>query len=110
MRTKRGVMLCTPEVMAFLTPEDACRVRALDRAEVFYLGGSGDLHSSRKELRRCGWGAAVISDDAVPSFVAGYCGTLPHAPQTVPRAELFAAIAVLERVRRPVTLLADNDI
>ena len=67
------------------------------RLELFYSDGSGGAHSKDPMLRRCGWGF-VGMDHYAP--VVGKGGGLPGFKQTVPRAELYAVIALL-RLRPP---------
>ena len=59
---------------------------------LFYSDGSGGVHSRDPLLRRCGWG--FIGMDHLTPLV-GKGGGLPGYMQTVPRAELYAVIALL---------------
>ena len=57
--------------------------------------GSGGLHSSDVDLRRCGW-AVVQTDDATdPKTWRWIAAPLAGSSQTVPRAELTAVLMVI---------------
>ena len=64
----------------------------------FYLDGSGGSATSDPRLRRCGWGSVVVDcqDLLCPELISGRFGALPESQQTVPRAELYAAVYTLE--------------
>ena len=66
----------------------------------FYLDGSGGAHSADPRLRRCGWAAVKldmsICDD--PVVVEALFGPLGGPDQKVARAELNAAVQVLEHL------------
>ena len=68
------------------------------KADVYFLDGSGGKRSGDERLRRCGWAAitADFSDSEAPEVTSGYFGPLPGPSQTVPRSELYAAVAALE--------------
>ena len=63
-----------------------------DGDAVFCTDGSGG-HAKEKGLRRCGWAYACIAKGEMVHFVAG---PLPGEHQSVPRAELYALVALLE--------------
>ena len=58
--------------------------------------GSGGLHSSDKELRRCGWSAVQLAEGKPVGEWSWVASPLEGAQQTVPRAELPAVIMVVE--------------
>ena len=76
--------------------------RRLWRPGIFFTDGSGGDKGSDPRLRRCGWGAVRLNldDPGNPKIACGAYGPLPGRRQTVPRSELFAAIAVLDLVQR----------
>ena len=64
----------------------------------FYLDGSGGKHTEDMRMRRCGWSAVLVtSSDDSNEFRTAYYGTLGGSPQTVPRAELKAAVVAVKR-------------
>ena len=78
----------------------------------FFLDGSGGEHNS-PVLRRCGVGVAVLKPGSSTCLWA--LGVpLPGQLQTVPRAELYAALYVLQHldvsVPGPVCLISDSAI
>ena len=90
-----------PEVLPQADVLDHFAVGEMDafkNAQSFYLDGSGGERTKDARVRRCGWGAVVMDfeDPAAPELVVGCCGGLPGAVQTVPRAEMYAAIFTLE--------------
>ena len=65
----------------------------------YFLDGSGGENTSDPRLRRCGWAAVKLKEGEGTDFEQVICGSLPGEKQTVPRAELMAAISVLEEMR-----------
>ena len=63
---------------------------------IFHTDGAGGKWGSDRRRRRCGWGATRIAD-GTGSFTlgAGAFGGLPGPKQTVPLAELHAAMQVI---------------
>ena len=79
----------------------------------YYLDGSGGERSSDPRLRRCGWGAACVdfSEPDCPTLLTGRFGALPASFHSVPRAELFAAVYVLENSTvSKIRLVSDNKV
>ena len=61
--------------------------------------GSGGSNGSDRFLRKCGSGIArVCLTDGRLAFDWGLASNLPGSRQTVPRAELFAIILLIERL------------
>ena len=68
-----------------------------ENSSEFYLDGSGGAQSKDPRLRRCGWSAVTMNYEfGTPTAEAAVYGGLPGAWQTVPRAELHAAISAME--------------
>ena len=67
----------------------------------FFLDGSGGKNTSDHRVRRCGWAAVkyVLNQDLLPELLGAVYGNVPGPIQTVPRAELLAAVEILRRVR-----------
>jgi len=67
----------------------------------FYLDGSGGRNTSDKRTRKCGWAAVRMERraDMNPKPVQAICGILVGKTQTVPRAELTAAVELLKKHR-----------
>ena len=59
-----------------------------------YTDGSATRVRGLAAMDRAGWGAAVIQGE---TLCCGVWGNLPGFQQTVPRAELYAIMFVLER-------------
>jgi len=76
-----------------------------DGNAVFCTDGSGG-HAKEKGLRRCGWAYACIAKGKLVHFVAG---PLPGEHQSVPRAELYAIVALLESSSGPKRLQIWSD-
>ena len=78
---------------------------------MYFLDGSGGEHSADTRLRRCGWGTVTIdfSDPTCPVVESGRYGPLPGLSQSVPRAEVYAAVYAIENCDSEViTLISDN--
>eukprot|EP00975_Prorocentrum_lima_P037696 7929545-Prorocentrum_lima.AAC.1 len=71
-----------------------------DRAATDGSGGS----RSDWRVRRCSWGVVIARDGKIFASVSG---DLAGELQTVPRAELFALIALLGHTVGPVEVLVD---
>jgi hypothetical protein len=78
------------------------------KSEPLFAGsdGSGGKHGTDPRLRRVGWSWAVLQANG--RILAGASGGLTGKAQTVPRAELFAAVHFLEHVVGHATLYIDN--
>ena len=67
----------------------------------FYLDGSGGVNTADKRLRRCGWAAIKMKEGGgnTPEVHQGVYGALAGAVQTVPRAEITAALNLLRTLQ-----------
>ena len=77
----------------------------------YYGDGSGGKHSSDPRLRRCGWSVCHVSDQGVletDDLKGSIFGTLESHLQTVPRAELWAAIVSIRRSRGDIVYVTDH--
>ena len=79
---------------------------------IYFTDGSGGLYSSDPRRRRCGWGIARIFYDPLRpqnnTLTIGWYGALPTQNQTVPRAELWAVIVVIEFAQGEITIYSDS--
>ena len=70
----------------------------------YYLDGSGGERTRDRRLRRCGWATVKLKEEGPGMVEAKYSqaafGSLGGRQQTVPRAELKAAIETLKLCRR----------
>ena len=78
---------------------------------VFYLDGSGGVHTGDARLRRCGWAACVVAfgEGSDARLLAAEFGPLHGFPQTVPRSELLAAVHVMRRVDAATSVFSVSD-
>ena len=75
----------------------------------YYTDGSGRKYHDDPRIRRCGSAGASISFDTTPPTIAdAIWGSLPGDHQTVPRAELYAIIIVIENRPGPMTIYSDS--
>ena len=77
--------------------------------QAVFTDGSGGKYTKDKRLRRCGWGWIVLSHPREGEFLChqGGFGTLEGWSQTVPRAELRAAIEAVAGTVGPVDIFTD---
>ena len=83
----------------------------------FYTDCSGGPFSSFPPIRRAGFGIAVIREDdhlyraeQWDVFLWGAYGPVPGLSQTVPRGELYAILAVVERVKPGETTVSTDSL
>ena len=74
----------------------------------FYGDASGGKFTSLKPLRRCGCGIALVDEEG--NLIFGIFFNLPGLVQTVPRAELYALLFVVENLdgNAVATYVIDN--
>eukprot|EP00969_Alexandrium_andersonii_P186316 8231046-Alexandrium_andersonii.AAC.1 len=63
---------------------------------IFATDGSGGRYTSSPRKRRCGWACVHLAPDC-SDIMGSVWGPLPDK-QTVPRAELYALVMLLQRV------------
>ena len=78
----------------------------------FYLDGPGGVNTSDTRLRRCGWAAVKMKQRVTEHYeiLQGVYGALGGAAQTVPRAEITAAVnllKVLQNVPGDIHMVSD---
>ena len=71
--------------------------------EVTAYTDGGAFYPADPRMRRSGWGIWVKEGHPLNSY-----GVVPGVEQTAGRAELYAAVKVLERTKRDVFLIIDN--
>eukprot|EP00972_Heterocapsa_arctica_P076233 11246002-Heterocapsa_arctica.AAC.1 len=81
---------------------DLSSTEVFDRPVKAYTDG-GAAHPEDHRRRRSGWGIWVQEGHPLNSY-----GVVPGPEQTAGRAELYAAVKVLERTTSDVYLIIDN--
>ena len=77
----------------------------------YYGDGSGGKHSADPRIRRCGWSVCQVSDRGVLEecdLEGGIYGAFVASPQTVPRAELWAAIVAIRCTSGDIVYVTDH--
>jgi len=74
----------------------------------YYTDGSGGRDGAIPHLRRCAW--SVVRSDDNGCLTCFAFGALPGKAQSVPRAELYAILYVVERASGPVQIFTDSKI
>ena len=78
---------------------------------LYFGDGSGGKHSSDRRLRRCGWSVCHVAPGGlleVADLLGGVYGTLESHLQTVPRAELWAAIVAINISTGNIEFVTDH--
>eukprot|EP00969_Alexandrium_andersonii_P025681 1121389-Alexandrium_andersonii.AAC.1 len=74
----------------------------------FYLDGSGGRHTADPRVRRCGWSCVCTKGHGEGTNLDfAVLGTLEGWRQTVPRAELQAAVYAASITRGGLLLMTD---
>ena len=92
----RGLVKVPPPADAYPVHEIG-DVTLWAKGGTFFGDGSGGDHSDDPILRRVGYSTIKLSSNIAPyNLAVGLYGAMPGRRQTVPRAELYAVIQLLE--------------
>ena len=71
--------------------------------------GSGGFWSANAKLRRCGWAAVMLDSSGNPRHWKWIAAALGGSVQTVPRAEIYAVLMVVEHAEGDCHVWSDHE-